>query len=352
MPSAELSDLPDELVLAVLARLGARDQLALAAAARRYRALAAALPKRVRLAGDTGPAPWRWLRSRAAADTLVELSCVRASPSVGRDWGPTAWLARLGRLEKFAARFCMLPARVVERLPRGLVELRLHQVHGRGIFRTADVAALTGLRRLSVTFAPFAAWDLVFVDELPPALDALELLRCPQLMVRDGIHGVRSVRLHAHDGIAFFASGGTLAAATAGGDGLVAAPPPANAVTGCERLALRTDSPIAGLDRVLPTAGLRRLDLSCTGLTAVPRLAEMTQLEKLMVDFDTYEYSHADLAHVRDATIDARVRFVILDCQRANQLPGQRRVVRLNGRHVAWAGLPRRHPPSWSWDDD
>ena len=345
---AELGDLPDELVRLVLRRLGARDLLAVASTSTRFRALAAAVPKRVRLSGDTGLAPWCWLRSRAASQQLEQLVCVRASPNVGRDWGPSPWLARLARLEHLTALFCVMPARVIDRLPRGLVSLRLHQIHGTGIFRTADVAALPALRRLSLTFstALHSFWELVFVDRLPPALDRLELLRCPQLMVRDGIHGVRSLKLHAFDGIVFFASGGNVVAAP-GAELTTALPrPPPNRITGCERLGLRSDMPIGGLGLVLPTAGLRRLALSCPGVSAVPGIRDMVDLEHLTVDFDEYVYSHADLAHVRDATIDARVNITIADW-RGVPPPGQRRAVRLGGRHVAWAGPPPPGRGAW-----
>ena len=352
MAPRQLTDLPDELVLQVMGSLGARDLMAVASTATRFRKLASAVPKRMRLSADSGMAPWRWIKSRAAATELIELSCVRASPTkctpgARRDWGPAPWLARLERLERLATQFCVIPARVLESAPRGLVSLRLHQILGAGTFRTNAVAGLSKLRRLSLTFSYAApsAWELVFIDRLPPALQKLELLRCPHLMVRDGVHGVREVKLHAYDGIVFFGSGGNVVA-DPDSDLTTALPrPPPNRITGCERLSLRSDVAVTGLDQVLPAGpGLRRLALSCPGVSAVPGVCDMVELEHLTVDFDEYDYSHADLAHVRDATIDARVKFVILDCQ-GPHVPGQRRVVRLGGRHVAWAGPP----PGATW---
>lgn len=324
-----LSELPTELVAIIARRLDARAQLRLASTCTRFRALVADLPKHVLLAGPSTHAPWQWLRTSAAAKTVASVHVVRASAGLGRYWtGASGWLSRLHALDTLSLRFCLASARITESLPARLRRLQLHRVYGTGVFRTACVAGLTHLEILDVTFESF--WNLVFVDELPPALCELRLASAPQLMVRDGIHGVRVVNLHAFDGIVFFASGGVLDT-----DTLHAVAPSRNRVTGCESLTLHADAVLWTLGDIL-SDDLRHLDVSCTGLTWVDCVTRLTRLERLELDLDHVDFSFADVAHVSHVRVLARESMTCTDLYVPPPMPGGTRDIRTRARSVLW----------------
>ena len=326
-----LSQLPTELIALIARRLDARAQLRLASTCTRFRALVAGSPKHVLLVGPSSHAPWQWLRTNAAAKTVVSVHVVRASAGLGRYWtGASGWLVRLQALDTLSLRFCLASARIAESLPARLRRLQLHRVYGTGVFRTACLARLQHLEILDVMFE--SSWNLVFVDELPPKLHELRLASAPQLMVRDGIHGVRVVDLHAFDGIVFFASGGVLAPTTP----LAVVAPSLNRVTGCESLTLHADAVLWTLGDIL-SDDLRHLDVSCTGLTWVDCVTRLTRLERLALDLDHVDFSFADVAHVAHVRVDARESMTCTDLY-VPPPPGGTRHVRTRARSAWWCG--------------
>ena len=326
-----LSELPTELVAIIAGRLDARAQLRLASTCTRLRGIVAGSPKHVVLCGPSTHAPWHWLRTNAATRTVASLHAVRASAGLGRNWtGTSGWLARLHALETLSLRFCLASARITESMPARLRRLQLHRMYGAGVFRTASLAGLDRLDTLDIMFAP--TWTLVFVDALPPQLRELRLTSAPQVMVRDGIHGVRVVEIHAFDGIVFFASGGVLGA---DGDTLTAVAPSQNRVTGCESLTLHADAVLWSLPDVL-TDELRHLDVSCTGLTWVDPSA-LTRLERLTLDLDHVDFSFADVARVAHVRVDARESMTCTDLH-VPPPRGGTRAVRTRARPVWWCG--------------
>jgi hypothetical protein len=325
-----LSDLPAELVTLVAGRLDARAQLRLAATCARLRGIVSGLPKHVVLCGPSTHSPWHWLRSNAAAKTVASLRAVRASAGLGRTWtGTSGWLARLEHLHTLSLRFCLASARITESIPVNLRHLCIHRMYGAGTFRTASIARLANLRTLDIMCAP--TWNLVFVDELPPRLRCVRISAAPQLMVRDGIHGVAVVDFHAYDGIVFFASGGDMLA-DAPADFQVA-PPPMNRITGCESLTLHADAPLWSLPDLL-SEDLRRLDVSCTGLAWVD-VARLTRLERLTLDLDHVDFSFSNVAHVAHVRVDARESMTCTDLY-VPPPPGGTRQVRTRARPVWW----------------
>jgi hypothetical protein len=328
-----LSELPTELVAIIVGRLDARAQLRLASTSTRFRGIVAGSPKDVVLCGPSTHAPWHWLRTNAAARTVRSLRAVRASAGLWRNWtGTSGWLARLQALETLSLRFCLASARITESIPPSLRRLHIHRMYGTGIFRTACLAGLQRLESIDIMFAP--TWNLVFVDKLPSKLCELRLTSAPQLMVRDGIHGVRVVELHAFDGIVFFASGGVLDDATP----FSVVSPSLNRVTRCESLTLHADEVLWTLGDIL-SDDLRHLDVSCTGLTWVDCMTRLTRLERLTLDLDHVDFSFADIARVAHVRVDARESMTCTDLY-VPPPPGGTREVRTRARPVWWCAPP------------
>lgn len=281
-------DLPPDLLDMVMRLVPTRSLLAAACSCTQLRAAADKVPLHVSITSQTSDAIFPWLRSPSVAPRVESL----AVRNVFRDVWDTDYTVfdPLVNLRVLVVAFCRIRPSFFSHLPTSLETLNVHMVAGPSMFSTSRVKHLVRLRHLSLVFA--AGVDMVSVCGLSALpLARLEINRALCVSVREPL-AVDDLRIHALEQLWCDL--------------------PVRART----LLLRCDlGPLLLRDMLPPSsmALLRRLSVSCLGLSRVPGLEDAIDLERLCIRFDVPSLCTAQLrslSRLRDleVTCDYGVR--------------------------------------------